>query len=145
MTAMGAKKPDAPHWLTHGFWIDPLVAPPKLLPPEKDGIYEVAHAIRRQNVERVLAFQLEELDDASELVLLAAWDPRAGWLVREDFHRRYDHHRYPYIYVDFDELPIETIEFIADWGLEAEAEGWFTGDIKTAFERIGRRPWEGWE
>jgi hypothetical protein len=57
-----------------------------------------------------------------ELLILAEWDPRNGGPGCVDHHRRFDSHATPELVVCHETLPPDVQDFIADWGLEPEAE-----------------------
>lgn len=71
------------------------------------------------------------VEDRRDLILLAAWDPRNAELGCEHHHRRYDGHacspRAPRIEVPPLALPIRTVDFVFDYGLEVAAEDRFPG------------------
>lgn len=97
------------------------------------GPIERFHFIPRQRVENALAALLPTfppawegpsftLDEAREIVLLAAWDPRNGGLGCEHHHRRFDGHacspRAPRIVVPQHHLPYHVLAFAVAYGFE---------------------------
>jgi hypothetical protein len=64
-------------------------------------------------------------------VLIAAWDARNGKISCEGHHRRFDSHAVspeaPKIVVPPLALPMHTVEFVFDYGLEPQAEDRFPG------------------
>lgn len=56
----------------------------------------------------------------SDLVLLAAWDPRVGGISCQQHHRRYDNHATPPLIVPYGALPSHVIDWAEDWGLESQ-------------------------
>lgn len=82
------------------------------------GKWEAFHFIGRQAVRNCST--LAGLDP--ELIELAEWDCRNSGLGCVDHHRRFDNHSTPALVVLRETLPPEVEEFIADWGLDCEAE-----------------------
>lgn len=111
---------------------------------------ERAHMIPGQRVEHALGALLPGVEDAqaqmveqwlqgngrewayaaTDLILLAAWDPRNGVIACQHHHRRYDSHATPELRIHAAALPDHAIEFIYDWGLESEAERRFDNFIR---------------
>jgi len=62
----------------------------------------------------------------TEVILIAAWDPRNGGLACQHHHRRFDAHagspRAPKIVVPRARLPVHVEEFICDYGFDGM--GW---------------------
>lgn len=95
---------------------------------------EIFHFIPRQRVENALGALLPTfppawegpsftLEDARELILLAAWDPRNGGIGCEHHHRRFDSHATPELSVPLAALPAHVIEFAHDY--DFIGSGWF--------------------
>lgn len=96
------------------------------------GRLERFHFIPRQRVENALGALLPSAGpiidipfgtwdwDPTDVILLAAWDPRNGGIACEQHHRRYDSHLTPALVVPHDALPDHVHEFAEDWGLEDE-------------------------
>jgi hypothetical protein len=86
------------------------------------GKWEAAHFIGRQSIRNCPT--LHGLDP--ELLALASWDPRNGIPACVEHHRRFDNHADAgpgsAILVPRETLDEDPEEFIADWGLESEAE-----------------------
>lgn len=61
-------------------------------------------------------------DAYHELIELAEWDPRNAGPGCVDHHRRFDSLATPALTVPREALPCHVEEFIADWGLDCEAE-----------------------
>jgi|GEM_PF-3085582 len=84
------------------------------------------HFIGRQRVRNALYALLPDFPpdvpdwDLYELILLAEWDSRNGAIACEGHHRRYDSHLTPALEVPSFELPDHVLEFVEDWGLEAQ-------------------------
>lgn len=74
---------------------------------------------------RPLAFDPHDVD---ELVELAEWDPRNAAPGCAGHHRRFDSHATPKLKIAGADLPNRVREFIADWGLQADACRRFAGD-----------------
>lgn len=85
--------------------------------------WEAIHFIGRQQVRNCPT--LHGLDP--ELIALAEWDARNAGLGCVNHHRPFDSHSTPGLVVCREKLPSEVEEFIADWGLEEEAERKFNG------------------
>lgn len=104
---------------------------------------ERVHVISRQRVETLVWQSLRDAELEFEdgpipfdrdggatvkaVVLLAAWDPRNGRIGCNGHHPRFDSHSTPRIVVPARALPGHVLEFIEDYGLEAEAERKFPG------------------
>lgn len=101
------------------------------------GPFERFHFMRRATVEDSLwAMMLGvsysdddpfDLIPAFDLIAVAAWDPRNGEIACEGHHRRYDHAAGPPLTVPVLALPIRTVDFVFDWGLDTQAEDRFPG------------------
>lgn len=56
----------------------------------------------------------------TDLIQLAAWDPRNGVIACEGHHRRFDNHATPPLFVPSLRLPAHALDFVLDWGLESQ-------------------------
>lgn len=90
------------------------------------GRLEGIHLIGRQRLRN----RLYGVDP--EIVTLAEWDPRNAALGCTRHHRRFDSHATPPLRVPVHALRREALDFIADWGLETDAEAKFTGNLDLA-------------
>lgn len=122
-------------WLAHH---DPKKRPCNFGPR---GVFERFHFLPRQRVENAMWSTVPghmkttaevpiDVDwDPTDIILLAAWDPRNGELGCEHHHRRYDGHAdspsAPKIIVPAFALPQHFDEYVADYGLEQQAEDRF--------------------
>lgn len=97
------------------------------------GRLERFHYVNRQRIENAMAALLlaarwEEFADGPEdspfsnLILLAAWDPRVGGISCEGHHRRFDSALTPPLVVPYDALPSHVTEWAESWGLESQLE-----------------------
>jgi hypothetical protein len=91
-------------------------------PCERHRFFEAAHFIGRQSIRNCPT--LRGLDP--ELLELAEWDARNGVPACVEHHRRFDNHADAgpgsAIAVPVEAIYPELAEFIAEWGLESEAE-----------------------
>ena len=107
-------------WLHH---LDPLGRPCA-------GELEAFHFLGRQRVRHAL----EALGFGAELVVLAEWDPRNAGPACTEHHRRFDCHATPALRIPVQALPLQTLGFILNWGLEIDAERKFDGDLDGVIE-----------
>lgn len=101
------------------------------------------HFLGRQDVKRGLGNQLdwgfagtEEWNNFTDLIQIAEWDSRNGGIGCEGHHRRFDSHMTPRIEVPALSLPSHVLDFVSDYGLEAEAERKFPGYGRLTIERV---------
>jgi hypothetical protein len=90
------------------------------------GRLEAIHLIGRQRVRNRL-FGVDP-----EIVEQAEWDPRNAALGCTLHHRRFDSHATPPLRVPIYALRRQALDFIADYGLESDAEAKFTGNLDLA-------------
>lgn len=99
------------------------------------GRLERIHYVNRQRIENAMGVLLlgAVIDDGiyrypfdrwmtSDLILLAAWDPRVGGIACQGMHRRFDNHATPPLIVPYDALPSHVIDWAESWGLESQLE-----------------------
>ena len=90
------------------------------------GKWEAFHFIGRQAIRKSYALWGADPD----LIALAEWDPRNGGPGCVEHHRRFDSHADAgpdsAIEIPAFLLPADVQEFIANWGLDAEAERRFS-------------------
>lgn len=108
------------------------------------GPLQGAHWIKRQRVERELAYRFEvplqvlraatkkdlryagpEYRELVELIWLAAWDPRNGVCACEHHHKRFDGQTVraaEELVINRHEVPVEVEAFCRDWGFETALE-----------------------
>lgn len=104
-----------------------------------DGRIEAAHWIKRQRIEKTIAWNLgvpealyrgrqkiatatAEQIERLPLVHLAAWDPRLAVPGCTRHHRRFDSQATPPLWVFREEVPWEVEDGVTDWGLETALE-----------------------
>jgi len=114
------------------------------------GDLEAFHFIGRQQLRRALGHQLTtdafadgaiDALDVADLVELAEWDPRNGGPGCTGHHRRFDSHSTPGLTLRVAVLPAFVFDFLADWGLESEAQRKFDGDLYASpiYQRVAPR------
>lgn len=109
-------------------------------PGECEGRIQGCHFLKRKQVERTVAAQLDlpELVTSAiwqrswvtfppdyihvELVFLAAWDPRNAVAGCERHHQRFDSQRMPPLVVPRHLAPPRVVDFAETWGLETQLE-----------------------
>lgn len=102
------------------------------------GRLEGIHLIGRQRLRERLwgVMPWDELvitaELAREIIVNAEWDPRNAALGCTLHHRRFDSHATPPLRVPIHALRREALDFIADYGLESDAEAKFTGNLNLA-------------
>lgn len=115
------------------------------------GRLERCHLINRQRIEaamwEMLRGDLNVFDpesiwigfsaaDRRDFTLLAAWDSRIAELgCAGEHHARFDSRQTPTLHLDAADLPTHALDFIHDYGLEAEAERRFA-NFTPRLERI---------